>query len=238
MKENDLKSDKTQILLIEDDPPLRQLLTATLEDQGYWVSAFSTGREGINALRNSQPSLLVLDLGLPDLDGQEVIRRLRQSSKLPIMVLSARNQEHDITQALDNGADDYLTKPFGNAELLSRIKALLRRATTLSAHEPMSFHSGGLKIDLNKRRLFVGEREVHLTPIEFRLLTELVRNAGFVVTHRQLLQKVWGPSHVEHNHYLRIYMGQLRHKLEADPTRPRYLLTEAGVGYRLNDEEL
>lgn len=232
-----MKTDKPKILLVEDDPPLRQLLMTTLESQDYSVSAFATGREGLNAARNEHPSLLILDLGLPDLDGQEVIRRLRLWTKLPIIVLSARNQENDITQALDNGADDYLTKPFGNAELLSRIKALLRRVTSTSSNELMSFQAGDLRIELSKRRLFVGEREVHLTPIEFRLLTELVRNAGFVVTHRQLLEKVWGPSYVEHSHYLRIYMGQLRHKLETDSTRPRYLLTEAGVGYRLNDGE-
>lgn len=232
-----MNSDKPKILLIEDDPPFRQLLATTLENQDYAVSALSSGREGLNAARNEHPNLLILDLGLPDLDGQEVIRRLRLWTKLPIIVLSARDQENDITQALDNGADDYLTKPFGNAELLSRIKALLRRVTTSFANEQMSFQAGDLRIELGKRRLFVGEREVHLTPIEFRLLAELVRNAGFVVTHRQLLEKVWGPSYVEHSHYLRIYMGQLRHKLEADPTRPRYLLTEAGVGYRLSDGE-
>jgi len=232
-----MNSDKPKILLIEDDPSFRQLLATTLENQDYAVSALSSGREGLNAARNEHPSLLILDLGLPDLDGQEVIRRLRLWTKLPIIVLSARDQENDITQALDNGADDYLTKPFGNAELLSRIKALLRRVTAPSANEQMSFQAGDLRIELGKRRLFVGEREVHLTPIEFRLLAELVRNAGFVVTHRQLLEKVWGPSYVEHSHYLRIYMGQLRHKLEADPTRPRYLLTEAGVGYRLSDGE-
>ncbi len=232
-----MKHDKPKILLIEDDPPFRQLLATTLEHQDYAVSAFATGREGLNAARNEHPNLLILDLGLPDLDGQEVIRRLRLWSNLPILVLSARNQESDITLALDNGADDYLTKPFGNAELLSRIKALLRRVTGPALNEQMSFHAGDLRIDLSRRRLFVGEREVHLTPIEFQLLTELVRHAGFVVTHRQLLEKVWGPSYVEHSHYLRIYMGQLRHKLEADPTRPRYLLTEAGVGYRLHDGE-
>lgn len=232
-----MNSDKPKILLIEDDPPFRQLLATTLENQDYAVSVLSSGREGLNAARNEHPNLLILDLGLPDLDGQEVIRRLRLWTKLPIIVLSARDQENDITQALDNGADDYLTKPFGNAELLSRIKALLRRVTTSFANEQMSFQAGDLRIELGKRRLFVGEREVHLTPIEFRLLAELVRNAGFVVTHRQLLEKVWGPSYVEHSHYLRIYMGQLRHKLEADPTRPRYLLTEAGVGYRLSDGE-
>ncbi len=232
-----MKSTKPLLLLIEDDPPFRQLLTTTLENQDYRVLAMEKGREGMSAARNESPSLLILDLGLPDIDGQEVIRRLRMWSELPIIVLSARNQESDITQALDNGADDYLTKPFSNAELLSRIKALLRRVPILPDDDQKIFQTGDLKIDLSKRRVFMGEREIHLTPIEFRLLSILTRNAGFVVTQRQLLEKVWGASHIGHGHYLRIYMGQMRHKLEPDPTRPRYLLTEAGVGYRLNDIE-
>lgn len=178
----------------------------------------------------------MLDLGLPDLDGQEIIRRIRQWSMLPILVLSARNQENDITLALDNGADDYLTKPFSNGELLSRIRALLRRVDMAAAPEIKVFHSGELKIELTRRRVFVADREVHLTPIEFRLLTELARHAGFVVTRRHLLEKVWGASYIEHDHYLRIYMGQIRHKIETDPARPQYVLTEAGVGYRLRDD--
>jgi two-component system KDP operon response regulator KdpE len=232
-----MKVKSPLLLLIEDDPQFRLLLTTTLENQGYRVLANQTGKEGLIAARSQQPDLLILDLGLPDIDGQEVIRRLRKWSELPIIVLSARNQETDITQALDNGADDYLTKPFSNAELMSRIKALLRRVAKLPGGVQEVFEIGELKIELTKRRVFVAEREVHLTPIEFRLLGELVRNAGFVVTHRQLLEKVWGASYVEHSHYLRIYMGQLRHKIEPDPTRPRYLLTEAGIGYRMFDEE-
>jgi two-component system KDP operon response regulator KdpE len=225
------------LLLIEDDPQFRLLLTTTLENQDYQVLAIETGREGLIAARNRQPGLLILDLGLPDIDGQEVIRRLRKWSELPVIVLSARNQETDITQALDNGADDYLTKPFSNAELMSRIKALLRRVAKLPGGAQEVFQVGELKIELTRRRVFVGEQEVSLTPIEFNLLCVLVRHAGFVVTHRQLLEQVWGPSYVEHSHYLRIYMGQLRHKLESDPARPRYLLTEAGVGYRLYEGE-
>jgi len=225
------------LLLIEDDPQFRLLLTTTLENQGFHVLTSETGRDGLIAARNRQPGLLILDLGLPDIDGQEVICRLRKWSELPIIVLSARNQETDITQALDNGADDYLTKPFSNAELMSRIKALLRRVAKLPGGTQEAFQVGELKIELTKRRVFVAEHEVHLTPIEFQLLSELVRNAGFVVTHRQLLSKVWGASYVEHSHYLRIYMGQLRHKIESDPARPRYLLTEAGIGYRLYQEE-
>jgi len=225
------------LLLIEDDPQFRLLLTTTLENQNYRVLAIETGREGLLAARNRQPGLIILDLGLPDIDGQEVICRLRKWSELPIIVLSARNQETDITQALDKGADDYLTKPFSNAELLSRIKALLRRIAKLPGGAQEVFQTGELKIELTRRRVFVAEQEIHLTPIEFQLLCELVRNAGFVVTHRQLLEKVWGASYVEHSHYLRIYMGQLRHKIESDPARPRYLLTEAGIGYRLFEEE-
>jgi two-component system KDP operon response regulator KdpE len=226
------------LLLIEDDPQFRLLLSTTLESQDYSVLAVPTGREGLAAARNRQPGLLILDLGLPDIDGQEVIRRLRKGSEVPIIVLSARNQESDITQALDNGADDYLTKPFGTAELMSRIKALLRRTARAPGGNAQEFFQvGELKIELTKRRVQVGEREVHLTPIEFRLLSVLARNAGFVVTHRQLLEKVWGPAYVEHSHYLRIYMGQLRHKIESDPAQPRYLQTEAGVGYRLLEEE-
>ncbi len=232
-----MKNTKPLLLLIEDDPPFRQLLTTTLENQDFKVLAVDKGREGLSAARNETPNLLILDLGLPDIDGQEVIRRLRMWSELPIIVLSARNQESDITQALDNGADDYLTKPFSNAELLSRIKALLRRVIIVPNGDQKIFQTGELKIDLSKRQVFIGEREAHLTPIEFRLLTILTRNAGFVVTHRQLLEKVWGASYIGHSHYLRIYMGQMRHKLESDPARPRYLLTEAGVGYRLSDEE-
>lgn len=233
-----MKTGKPLILLIEDDPPFRQLLSTTLDNQDYRVLATPTGREGLNAARNESPNLLIVDLGLPDIDGQDVICRLRLWSELPIIVLSARNHESDIMLALDNGADDYLTKPFSTGELLSRIKALLRRVVLAPDGDQMSFQVGELKIELHKRRVLVGEKEVHLTPIEFNLLGQLVRNAGFVVTHRQLLKNVWGASYVGNSHYLRIYMGQLRHKLEADPTRPKYLLTEAGVGYRLNDEDL
>ena len=232
-----MKTTNPLLLLIEDDPQFQRLLSTTLESQGYQVLAAATGQEGLIAARNRQPSLLILDLGLPDIDGQEVIRRLRKWSEVPIIVLSARNQENEITQALDNGADDYLTKPFSTAVLISRIKALLRRVAKVPGGTQEVFQVGELKIELTRRRVFVGEQEVSLTPIEFNLLGVLVRHAGFVVTHRQLLQQVWGPSYIEHSHYLRIYMGQLRHKLESDPARPRYLLTEAGVGYRLYEGE-
>ena len=233
-----MNSNKPLLLLIEDDPQFRLLLSTTLQSSDYQVMALATGRDGLSAARSEKPSLLILDLGLPDIDGQDVICRLRKGMEVPIIVLSARNRESDITQALDNGADDYLTKPFSTAELLSRIKALLRRIAKLPGGAEEIFQTGELRIELTKRRVFIGDQEVDLTPIEFKLLDVLVRHAGFVVTHRQLLEKVWGPSYIEHNHYLRIYMGQLRHKLEADPARPRFLLTEAGVGYRITDEEL
>ena len=232
-----MKTTTPLLLLIEDDPQFQMLLSTTLESQDYRVLAAATGQEGLIVARNRQPSLLILDLGLPDIDGQEVIRRLRKWSEVPIIVLSARNQENEITQALDNGADDYLTKPFSTAVLMSRIKALLRRVAKLPGGAQEVFQVGELKIELTRRRVFLGEQEVSLTPIEFNLLGVLVRHAGFVVTHRQLLEQVWGPSYIEHSHYLRIYMGQLRHKLESDPARPRYLLTEAGVGYRLYEGE-
>jgi two-component system KDP operon response regulator KdpE len=221
------------ILLIEDNPQFRSLLITTLENQKYSVMATSSGREGLGAMSTHLPCLLILDLGLPDIDGQEVICRLRSWSNVPIIVLSARNQESDITLALDNGADDYLTKPFKNAEFLSRIKALLRRVGNLPHTSNEIFQVDELKIDVTKHQVFVAGKEIHLTPIEFNLLSILVSNAGFVVTHRKLLEKIWGASHVEHSHYLRIYMRQLRQKIEKDSARPHYLLTEAGIGYRL-----
>lgn len=229
-----MSHQRPALLLIEDDPPFRSLLSTTLGSFGFKITAAANGRDGLMVARNQCADLLILDLGLPDMDGQDLIRRLRKVSRLPIIVLSARDQESDITQALDNGADDYLTKPFSNAELVSRIKALLRRTASAPGSRSQGlFQTGELKVDLTRRQVWVGGREIHLTPIEYRMLCVLVENAGFVVTHRQLLEKIWGASYVEHNHYPRIYMGQLRHKLEADPARPRYLLTETGVGYRL-----
>jgi two-component system KDP operon response regulator KdpE len=188
-----MKATGPLLLLIEDDPQFRLLLSTTLSNQNYPVLAIATGREGLNAARTRQPSLLILDLGLPDIDGQEVIRRLRKWSELPIIVLSARNQENDITQALDNGADDYLTKPFSTAELMSRIKALLRRvAQTPGGGTQESFQVGELKIELTKRRVFVGGQEAYLTPTEFSLLSVLARNAGFVVHPPAIAQKNMG----------------------------------------------
>jgi two-component system KDP operon response regulator KdpE len=179
------------------------------------------------------PDLILLDLGLPDVDGVEVTRRLRQWSATPIIVLSARGQENDKIDALDAGADDYLTKPFGTGELLARMRVALRNAARTSRDGDPVFTVDELRVDLGARRVFVGEAEVHLTRTEYNLLATLVKHAGRVLTHRQLLKEVWGPGAVGESHYVRVYMGQLRHKLERDPARPRYLLTETGVGYRL-----
>ena len=206
-----MKSGNPLLLLIEDDPQFQMLLNTTLQSQGFHVLAVGTGQAGLIAVRNQQPSLLILDLGLPDMDGHEVISRLRKWSEIPIIVLSARDQETDITLALDHGADDYLTKPFSPAVLISRIKALLRRVAKLPGGALEVFQVGELKVELTRRRVFVGIKEISLTPIEFNLLSELVRHAGFVVTHRQLLEKVWGASHVEHSLSL-IHISE--------PTRP------------------
>ena len=229
-----MTTGKPVIVVIEDDPQIRRFLRTGLGTHGFEVHEAETGRAGLTAAENRKPDLVILDLGLPDLDGVEVVRRLRGWTALPVIVLSARITEGDKIAALDAGADDYLTKPFSLGELLARIRVALRHANIAARQEPGGmFAVDSLKVDLVHRRVHVGDREVHLTPIEYRLLTVLVRNAGKVLTHRQLLKEVWGPSHVEHNHYLRIYMANLRHKLEADPARPRFLLTEAGVGYRL-----
>jgi len=223
------------ILLVEDEAALRRYLRPSLAAQGYRLVEAENGSEGIGLAKQHVPDLILLDLGLPDLDGLEVTRRLRQWSRVPIIVLSARGQEHDKVEALDAGADDYLTKPFGFAELLARIRVAMRHVAALEAGgRATEFTSGPLRVDLGARRAFVDEKEIHLTAIEYRLLATLIEHAGKVVTHRQLLQAVWGPGHAEQAHYLRVYMAHLRRKLEADPTRPRIFRTEIGVGYRLN----
>ena len=220
------------IVLIEDEPQIRRFLRTVLPEHGYVLFEAETGKQGLVEAAVRKPDVVVLDLGLPDMDGVEVVGRLREWTQVPVIVLSARAQETDKVAALDAGADDYVTKPFGVGELLARLRVALRRATR-SEEGSQVFESGALKVDLAARRVQLGGGEVHLTPIEYRLLTVLVRHAGKVLTHRQLLKEVWGPSHIEHSHYLRIYMAQLRKKLEEDPAQPRFLLTEAGVGYRL-----
>jgi len=221
------------IIVIEDDPAIRRFLRTGLSSQGFSVFEADTGKQGIIEAGIRKPDLIILDLGLPDMDGSQVIKAIREWSSIPIIILSARSSEQTKIDALDAGADDYLTKPFGFGELLARIRVALRHATRSFESEAEVFTSGHLKIDLLNRIVSVDGTEVHLTPIQFRLLTVLVQHAGKVLTHKQILKQVWGPSYQENAHYLRIYMSQLRHKLEADPTQPKHLLTESGVGYRL-----
>jgi two-component system, OmpR family, KDP operon response regulator KdpE len=222
------------VVLIEDEPPIRRFLRATLTGQGYRLFEAATGRDGIVEVSSRQPDVVIVDLGLPDMDGLDVIRRVREWTNVPVIVLSARGQERDKVTALDAGADDYVSKPFGANELLARIRVALRH-TAGASHETDDavFMVGELRVDLLHRQVSLGDAEVHLTPIEYKLLTTLVRHAGKVVTHQHLLREVWGPAHTEQAHYARVYMAHLRHKLEAEPARPRYLLTEPGVGYRL-----
>jgi two-component system KDP operon response regulator KdpE len=227
---------KPIILLIEDDPQIRRFLRASLVTQGYELIEAGTGREGLALAAAQVPEVVLLDLGLPDMEGLEVIKQLRGWSSVPIIILSARGQERDKVANLDAGADDYLTKPFGVGELLARVRVALRHAARTQSGGATVLRFGAVELDLERRRVTRAAQEVRLTPIEFRLLACLAQHFGKVVTHRQLLREVWGPSHVEHTHYLRIYMKQLREKLEDDPVRPRYLLTESGVGYRLVEE--
>lgn len=231
-------SDETGalILAIEDDPQIVRFLRTTLTSSGYRLLEATTGGEGINQVALHHPDIIILDLGLPDLDGLDVTRRLREWSETPIIVVSAREKEHEKVEALDAGADDYLTKPFGTAELLARIRVALRHSLKSMGADDGQFEVGELRVDLVRRQVFVQGNEVHLSPIEYKLLTILVQYAGKVVTGRQLLKLVWGPGYENESHYVRVYMGQLRHKLEADPARPRNLITEPGVGYRLKVE--
>lgn len=225
------------IVLIEDAPEIRRFLRATLVDHGYRLVEAATGEEGLQAAETRQPDLIILDLGLPDIDGLEVIRRLRAWSAVPILVLSARGQEADKIAALDRGADDYVSKPFGVGEVLARLRVLLRHAErTVRDVDEETYEAGDLHVDLAHRRVAVKGEDVHLTPIEYRLLTTLVKHAGKVLTHRQLLKEVWGRPYSDQPHYLHVYMAQLRRKIERDPARPRHLLTEPGVGYRLAAE--
>ena len=221
------------ILVVEDEPNIRQFLRSSLGAEGYRVVESPNGRRGSLDAGMHKPDLAIVDLGLPDFDGLEVIRRIRQWSPMPILVLSARIQERSKIEALDAGADDYVTKPFGVGELLARVRVALRHATRPSSGTELSL--GDVTINFEKRVASKAGQEIKLTPIEFRLLACLAKHLGMVVTHRQLLTEVWGPTHAGDTHYLRIYMKQLREKLEADPVQPKYLLTETGVGYRLVD---
>ena len=228
-------------VLIEDEPQIRRFVRAALEAEGWQVHEADTAKRGLLDAGTRKPDLLVVDLGLPDGNGLDLIRDVRGWSNVPIVVLSARTDEADKIAALDAGADDYLTKPFGVGELLARVRANLRRPRVASgdphngaaSERDTVFRFGDVEVNRQARIVRRAGAEVHLTPIEYRLLTVLVANAGRVMTHRQLLREVWGPAHSEHSHYLRIYMGHLRQKLEADPAQPRHLLTETAVGYRL-----
>jgi two-component system KDP operon response regulator KdpE len=224
------------ILAIEDEPQVVRFLRASLAGHAMKLIDAPTGSAGLIEASTRVPDLILLDLGLPDMDGVEVCRRLREWTRIPIIVISARGQERDKIEALDAGADDYLTKPFGIGELLARIRVALRHAERVASTDEPVLTAGALMIDLAARRVTRDEREVHLTPNEFKLLAELVKNADRVVTQRQLLKSVWGPGSVDHTHYLRVYMANLRHKLEAEPARPRHLMTEAGVGYRFRTQ--
>ena len=221
----------TNVLIVEDEQAIRRFLRTALEADGLRVYDADTLQRGLLEAATRKPDLVILDLGLPDGDGIDFIRDLRQWSQVPVIVLSARTEEHDKIAALDAGADDYLSKPFGIGELQARLRVALRRHAAGNASEPV-IHIGDIQVDLSTRRIQRGTEEIHLTPIEFRLLAVLLNNPGKVLTQRQLLNQVWGPNAVEHSHYLRIYMGHLRQKLEQDPARPRHLLTETGIGYR------
>ena len=224
------------VLVVEDEPEIRRFLRAALTVEGYRVVESATGRRGFLDAGTHKPDLAIVDLALPDLDGVDVIRRIREWSPMPVIVLSARIQERAKIEALDAGADDYVTKPFAVGELLARVRAALRHAVRPASGTPV-LRFGSAVVDLEQRRASRAGEAVHLTPLEFRLLARLAKHLGMVVTHRQLLTEVWGPTHATDTHYLRIYMKQLRNKLEHDPVRPSHLITETGIGYRLIADE-
>jgi two-component system KDP operon response regulator KdpE len=222
------------VVVVDDEPQIRRFIRATLTSQHYRVHEAGTAAEGLVEAGTRQPDVMIVDLGLPDMDGLTFITRLREWSQVPIIVVSARGHESDKVAALDAGADDYLSKPFGTNELLARIRVALRHAARTADDSATSvFRQGDLEVDLGRRRVTVAGKETHLTPIEYRLLATLVKHAGKVLTRQQLLKEVWGKPYEEQAHYLHVYMGHLRRKIEVDPAQPRHLLTEPGVGYRL-----
>lgn len=228
----------TSILVVEDDPEIRRVLKLDLKSRDYHYMEAVNGKDGLQEAMTRAPDLVILDLGLPDMDGLDFIRKLRAKSAVPVIVLTARHQERDKVIALDQGADDYLTKPFGVDELLARIRVALRHAHKIAAGGGDSiFQNGDLKIDFGTRRVYSGEKEVRLTPTEYRILTLLARHAGLVLTQKQLLSEIWGPAAEAQSNYLHVHMHQLRHKLEANPARPRWLVNEPGVGYRMKVED-
>ena len=228
---------KPTILVIDDEPPLQKFLRVTLSSQNFSVIEALTGESGLRHAANDQPDLVILDLGLPDIDGVQVTKRIREWSSIPIIVISARGKEQDKIVALDAGADDYLTKPFGVGELMARVRVALRHISSADQQSGQSlFEQGDLRADLSRREVTVRGERVHLTPNEFRLLAVLIKNAGRVMTHQQLLREVWGPGSSDQSHYVRVYVNQLRQKIERDPARPELILTETGIGYRFQCE--
>ena len=224
----------SHIVLIEDEKQIRRFVREALEQEGFKMFEAETGQQGLIEAGTRKPDLVILDLGLPDCDGVEIIRELRIWSAVPVLILSARSSEPDKITALDAGADDYLTKPFGVGELLARVRALLRRKFRLWEDSRTTVVFGEIEVDMTRRTVIRNDDPVHLTPIEYRLLCALLASEGRVLTHRQLLRDVWGPTYSESNHYLRVFVGHLRRKLENDPTRPQHILTETGVGYRFH----
>jgi two-component system, OmpR family, KDP operon response regulator KdpE len=220
-------------ILVEDEKQIRRFVRASLETEGWHVFEAETLKQGLIEAGTRKPDLVILDLGLPDGDGLDFIADLRSWSQIPVIVLSARVDETDKINALDAGADDYLTKPFGVGELLARVRAALRRQTSALTGSDSLFKFGDVEVDLAARTVHKSGNVVHLTPIEYRLLTLMIANVGRVITHRQILREVWGPAYVEHGHYVRVHMGHLRQKVEDDPAQPKHLITETAVGYRL-----
>ena len=221
-----------RIMIVDDEPQIRRFVRASLTAHGYEVIEAGDAAEAMRKATVDKPDVIVLDLGLPDIEGVEVLRRIREWSAVPVIVLTVRNREEDKIEALDRGADDYVTKPFGMGELMARIRAALRRRLQESGAEPV-FRSGGLTVDLVQRVVTLDGKELRLSPREYDLLSLLVRHAGRVVTHQQILREIWGPAHVKETQYLRVYIGQLRQKLGDEPSEPSYIITEPGVGYRL-----
>ncbi|MEO5929790.1 MAG: response regulator [Candidatus Kapaibacterium sp.] len=229
-----MSSQQIRVLIVDDEPQIRRFLRASLGPHQYHLIEAATGAEALRLATSDHPNIIILDLGLPDIDGIEIISRIREWSHVPIIVLSVRGREIDKVEALDRGADDYVTKPFSIGELLARMRTALRHQLQVEVDDPI-FRTGGLVVDLARRSVTVEETEVKLTPKEYEILRNLVIHAGKVLTHQHLLREVWGPTYMGQNHYLRVFVGTLRGKIEPDPAKPRYIITEPGVGYRLTD---